>query len=129
VLPHAQFLGNWIYEFLPALSRGNGVPTPTMRAELTTVEVMPGREKQFEAALAMRQSALKEETLWYRLVVGGDTPRYLRLCPRASLAAILDDPTDRGLPDNAINLASRVTVETLNLRPTMLVNVTPVLSR
>src|SRR5215469_4978643 len=26
VLPHAQFLGNWIYEFLPALSRGNGVP-------------------------------------------------------------------------------------------------------
>ena len=26
VLPHAQFLGNWVYEFLPALSRGNGVP-------------------------------------------------------------------------------------------------------
>ncbi len=23
VLPHAQFLGNWIYEFLPALSRGS----------------------------------------------------------------------------------------------------------
>jgi hypothetical protein len=34
-----------------------------MRAELTTVEVMLGREKQFEAALTMRQSALKEETL------------------------------------------------------------------
>jgi hypothetical protein len=72
---------------------------------------------------------MKEETLWYRLVVGGDTPRYIRLCPRASLAAILDDPADRALPDNAINLPSRVTVETLNLRPTMLVNVTPVLSR
>src|SRR6266850_6536576 len=26
VLPHAQFLGNGVYEFLPALSRGNGVP-------------------------------------------------------------------------------------------------------
>jgi hypothetical protein len=129
VLPHAQFLGNWIYEFLPALSRGNGVPTPTMRAELTTVAVMLGREKQFEGALAMRQSALKEETLWYRLVVGGDTPRYLRLCPRASLAAILDDPANRALPDSVTNLVSRVTVETLNLRPTMLVNVTPVSSR
>ena len=36
VLPHAQFAGNWIYEFLPALSRGNpnGVPTPALRAEL-----------------------------------------------------------------------------------------------
>jgi hypothetical protein len=129
VLPHAQFLGNWIYEFLPALSRGTGVPTPTMRAELTTVEVMPGREKQFEAALAMRQSALQAETLWYRLVVGGNPPRYLRLCPRGSLAAIFDDPAGRALPDSVIDLVSRVTVETLNLRPTMLVNVTPVSSR
>jgi hypothetical protein len=42
VLPHAQFLGNWIYEFLPALSRGNGVPTPTLRAEYTTVEFNQG---------------------------------------------------------------------------------------
>src|SRR5258708_5708570 len=30
VLPHAQFLGNGVYEFPPALSRGNGVPTPAL---------------------------------------------------------------------------------------------------
>jgi hypothetical protein len=51
VLRHAQFLGNWIYiyEFLPALSRGNthGVPTPTLRAEYTTVEVTRGSDKAF----------------------------------------------------------------------------------
>ena len=54
VLPHAQFAGNWIYEFLPALSRGNpnGVPTPALRAELTTVEVTLNGASAFETALA-----------------------------------------------------------------------------
>jgi hypothetical protein len=125
VLPHAQFLGNWIYEFLPAVSRGNGVPTPTLRAESTTVDLNQGAGKAFEAALAAEQSQLRQETLWYRLVVGGNTPRYLRLRPRSSLAAILDERADQALPDKVSGLISKVTVETLNLRPNMLVNVTP----
>jgi hypothetical protein len=129
VLPHAQFLGNWIYEFLPALSRGNGVPTPTLRAELATVDVNLGHLKAFEAAIAAVQSKLQGETLWYRLVVGGNTPRYIRLRPRASLAAILDERGDQALPETVNNLVSRITVETLNLRPNMLVNVTPVTAR
>jgi hypothetical protein len=125
VLPHAQFLGNWIYEFLPTLSRGNGVPTPTLRAECTTVELNQGAGKAFEAALAAEQSKLQGETLWYRMVVGGNTPRYVRLRPRASLAAILDERAGQVLPDKVDSLISKVTVETLNLRPNMLVNVTP----
>ncbi len=125
VLPHAQFLGNGVYEFLPALSRGNGVPTPTLRAEYTTVEPTQGVSKAFEAALAAEQSTLQGETLWYRMVVGGDTPRYVRLRPRASLAAILDERADQALPDTVNGLISKMTVETLNLRPNMLVNVTP----
>ena len=125
VLPHAQFLGNGIYEFLPALSRGNGVPTPTLRAEYTTVELNYGAGKAFEAALAAEQSRVQGETLWYRLVVGGNTPRYVRLRPRASLASILDERADEALPDKVNGLISRMTVETLNLRPDMLVNVTP----
>ena len=125
VLPHAQFLGNGVYEFLPALSRGNGVPTPTLRAEYTTVELNYGSGKAFEAALAGEQSKRQGETLWYRLVVGGNTPRYVRLRPRASLASILDESADQALPDKVNGLISRMTVETLNLRPDMLVNVTP----
>jgi hypothetical protein len=125
VLPHAQFLGNGVYEFLPALSRGNGVPTPTLRAEYTTVELTRGAGRALEAALAAGQSRLQGETLWYRMVVGGDTPRYVRLRPRASLAAILDERADQALPDNVSGLISKMTVETLNLRPDMLVNVTP----
>jgi hypothetical protein len=125
VLPHAQFLGNAIYEFLPALSRGNGVPTPTLRAEYTTVEMAPGLGKTLEAALAEEQSRLQGETLWYRMVVGGDTPRYVRIRPRSSLGAILDDRAGQALPDKAHHLVSRMTVETLTLRTNMLVNVTP----
>src|SRR5262252_2090275 len=125
VLPHAQFLGNGVYEFLPTLSRGNGVPTPTLRAEYTTVELNYGSGKAFEAALAAERSKLQGETLWYRLVVGGNTPRYIRLRPRASLASILEERADQALPDKVNGLISRMTVETLNLRPDMLVNVMP----
>jgi len=85
VSPYVEFLGNAVYEFLPALSRGNGIPTPTFRAEYTTVELNYGRGKAFEAALAAEQSRLRGETLWYRLVVGGNVPRYVRLRPRATL--------------------------------------------
>ena len=125
VLPHAQFLGNAVYEFLPALSRGNGVPTPALRAEYTTVELNYGTGSAFEAALAAAQSKLQGETLWYRMVVGGNTPRYVRLRPRPSLASILDERADQALPDKVNGLIAKMTVETLNLRPNMLVNVTP----
>jgi len=125
VLPHAQFMGNGVYEFLPPLSRGNGVPTPTLRVEYTTVELNPGASKAFEAAIATQQSRLQGETLWFRMVVGGNAPRYVRLRPRASLAAILDERADQALPDTVNGLISKMTVESLNLRPDMLVNVTP----
>ena len=58
VTPHADFAGNALYEFLPALSRGTSEPTPTARLELTTVELVPGAAKEFEAALAARQTTL-----------------------------------------------------------------------
>ena len=125
VMPHAQFLGNGIYEFLPGLSRGNGVPTPALRAEYATVELNRGAGKAFEAALAAEQSKLHGETLWYRMVLGGATPCYVRLRPRASLAAILDERADQALPDKVNGLISTMTVESLNLRADMLVNVTP----
>lgn len=126
ILPYVEFRGNAIYEFLPSLSRGTGVPTPAPRAEYMTVELKYGAGKAFEAALAAEQPKLQAETLWYRLVVGGNDPCYVRLRPRASLAAILGERADAALPETVKALISRVTIETLNLRPNMLVNVTPV---
>ncbi len=119
VAPHVEWMGNAVYEYLPGLSRGTGEPTPTPRLELTTVDLVPGSAKAFEAAVSEGQSTLQEETLWYRMVVGGAAPRFVRLRPRASLSAVLDGRSEQALPDGANHLIARMTVEILTLRPTM----------
>jgi hypothetical protein len=119
VVPHAEFAGNALFEYLPALSRGTGVPKPTARVELTTVDLEPGTANAFEAALSGRQSTLQDETLWYRMTAGGSAPRYVRLRPRPSLSAILDGRREQALPDAVDALIAKVTVEILTLRPTM----------
>ena len=89
-----------------------------------TLELNYGSGKAFEAALAAERSKFRGETLWYRLVVGGNVPRYVRLRPRASLTAILEERADQPLPEKVNGLISKMNVETLNLRTDMLVNVT-----
>ncbi len=119
VTPHAQFIGNALYEYLPRLSRGTGEPQPTARLEFTTVDLVPGAERAFEAALSAEQSKLQGETLWYRMVAGGAAPRYVRLRPRPSISAVIDGRSEQALPDNISNLITKTTVEILTLRPTM----------
>ena len=126
VTPHAQFVGNALYEYLPALSRGSGEPQPTPRLELTTVDLVPGAAPAFEAALGAVQAALQAETLWYRMVAGGTAPRYVRMRPRASLAAILEGRNEQALPDTVHPLIAKTTVEILTLRPTMSYGLSPV---
>lgn len=119
VTPHAQYLGNAVYEFLPALSHGNGEPQPTARLELTTVELAQGSEKAFEMALAAEQSKLDGETLWYRMLAGGAAPRYVRLRPRPTFSAILEDARGQALPVAVARSIVKATVEILNLRQAM----------
>jgi hypothetical protein len=119
VTPHAQFVANALYEYLPALSRGTGVPQPLARLEFMTIDVVPGAEKAFEAALGAEQAKLQSETLWYRIVAGGPTPRYVRLRPRPSLAALLEAKSEGALPEKFNALMAKTTVEILNLRPLM----------
>jgi hypothetical protein len=119
VVPHAEFVGNALYEYLPDASRGTGEPQPTPRLELTTVDLVAGAVKAFETALRTSRPALRGETLWYRMVAGGGAPRYVRLRPRASLSAVLDSRSEQALPDGVNDLISRTTVEILTLRPTM----------
>ena len=125
VTPHAQFLGNAVYEYLPGLSRGTGEPQPTARLEFTTVDLVPGAARAFEAALGAEQSRLQGETLWYRMVAGGIAPRYVRLRPRPSLSAILDGRSELALPDKVSDSIAKTTVEILNLRPTMSYGLSP----
>jgi hypothetical protein len=119
VTPHAEFVGNGLYEYLPTLSRGTGEPSPTARIEMTTVDLRAGAAGAFESALGKAQAALRDETLWYRLIAGGPTPRYVRLRPRPNLASILDARGEQVLPDVVQPLVARTTIEILILRPTM----------
>ncbi len=121
VTPHAQFAGNGLYEYLPTLSRGNGEPQPTPRLEFTTIDLTPGAENAFEAALAESKPA--GETLWYRMIAGGPSPRYLRLRPRPNVSAILEG--QEPLPEKVKQLINRMTVEILTYRPAMSYGVTP----
>jgi hypothetical protein len=126
VTPHAEFVGNALYEYLPGLSRGTGEPQPTPKLEFTTVDLVPGSAKAFESALSGSQSALQGETLWYRMVAGGVAPRYVRLRPRSTVSAILDGRAEQALPDAINHLISKTTVEILTLRPTMCYGLSPV---
>ena len=119
VAPHVEYVANAVYEYLPGLSRGTGEPQPTARLELTTVDLVPGAAQAFEVALGAAQSALQGETLWYRMVAGGATPRYVRLRPRLSLLAALAGRSEQALPDAVGSLLTRTTVEILTLRPAM----------
>jgi hypothetical protein len=125
VVPHAEFVGNGLYEYLPRLSRGTGVPHPTARVELTTVDVRTGAEKDFEDGVAAVQSTLQQDTLWYRMIAGGTAPRYVRLRPRSSLSAILSDGSEPSRPENVHASISKMTIEILTLRPTMSLGLSP----
>jgi len=119
VAPHVEYMGNAVYEYLPGLSRGTDEPQPTARLEFTTVDLVPGAAKAFEAAISVGQSKLQGETLWYRMVTGGAVPRYVRLRPRPSLSSVLDARGEQALPDGVKGLIARTTIEILTLRPTM----------
>ena len=125
VAPHVEYVENGVYEFLPALSRGTGELQPTARLEYTRVDLAPGSAKAFEAAIAAAQSGLQSETLWFRMVAGGATPRYVRLRPRSTLAAVLIGSSEQALPDGARRLVAKTVVEIWSLRPTMSLGLAP----
>ncbi len=121
VTPHGHFAGHALYEFLPSLSRGTGVPAATARMELATVELTLGAAEAFEESLAAAAGSLRSETLWYRMIAGGASPRYVRLRPRARVSSFLEERA--GFPTDKV---ARSTIEILTLRPAMCYGVTPV---
>lgn len=119
VAPHVEWVTNGLYEYLPELSRGTDEPQPSPRLEFTMVDLVTGAAKAFESALSAAQSKLQAETLWYRMVAGGPSPRYVRLRPHPGLSAVLWERSGQELPDGVSRLIAKTTVEIWTLRPTM----------
>ena len=63
------------------------------------------------------------ETLWFRMIAGGPSPRYLRLRPCANVTAVLEG--QEPLPEKVKQLINRMTVEILTFRPAMSYGVAP----
>jgi hypothetical protein len=105
-----------------SFNRGTGEPGGATRLEFTTVEVQPATATAFEAKLRAGQATLKEETLWYRLVAGGQVPRYLRIRPRPSVSAVTEGADDQVLAQ-ASAMLTRVSVELLLSQPSLTIDV------
>ena len=86
------------------------------------MDLVSGATKASEVALSADQ-ALQGETLWYRMVAGGNTPRYVR--PRPSLPAILDGKSGQALPDRVNSVIAKTTVGIFTLRPTTCYGLSP----
>lgn len=129
VAPHADFLSHGVYERLDSLGMGPPLPDTTALLALTTYDILSGRERRFEDAITARRARLPRETrvTWYRLRIGGRTPRYLllRAVPRFSDAAELPDffeDATLGTPSWSSSLdtiVEEVRTELLRYRPTL----------
>jgi len=86
------------------------------------VEVQPAAASAFEAKLKAGQPSLKEETLWYRLVTGGQLPKYLRLRPRPRFSAVLEGADDQVLAQ-ANPMITSVRVELIVSQPSLTIDV------
>ena len=120
--PHSEFTNLELYRYLPELSRGTGDPGPATLLEFTTVDVQPAAASAFEARLKAGQPSLKGETLWYRLVTGGSTLRYLRLRPRPSVSAVTEGADDPILVQTA-PMINAIRVELLVTEPSLTIDV------
>ncbi len=129
VTPHADFVSHAVVERLDSLGMGPPLPDTTALLVLTTYDVLPGRERRFEDAIAARRTRLPRDArfTWYRLRIGGRAPRYLlmRAVPRFSAAAELpgffEDAT-LGTPSwsSALDtIVEEVRTELLRYRPTL----------
>ena len=82
VAPYVEYMGNALYEYLPALSRGTGEPQPTARLEFATVDVVPASAKAFEppSVRGKQQCPVRHSGIgWWR----GEPLRAMSACVRA----------------------------------------------
>lgn len=120
VTPHADFVSHGVYRRLEGAGRGAALPDTSAYLVLATYRVSPGREGEFEAAIAGAAAAggagQAGRWSWYRLELGGTGPEYLLMRDAASweaAVAAIGRPT-LGLPPGTVET---VTTELLVFRP------------
>ena len=92
--------------------------TTATRVVMTICEVAAGTQAAFEAALAGAQSALTDETLWFRLS-RAQCDALRAPAPRASIASIVASRIEPAWPASVTTMIATARVEILTLRPAM----------
>lgn len=122
VVPHADFVRHAVYQRISGAI--DALPDTSAYLVMTTYWVRPGEERKFEAAIAEASAAAQRagtssSQIWFRLVIGGESPEYLLFRPVndwAEAAALPDFVT--GHPAAATSVA-RVRSELLRYRRDM----------
>jgi hypothetical protein len=59
------------------------------------------------------------------MIAGGTAPRYVRLRAQPSYASLASAARDQALPDEALSVVTKQTIEVLTQRPTLSYRLTP----
>lgn len=106
VFPYAHVAGTAFYAQRDDLSRGDAKLLEAPFALLATIEVVPGRERDFEAVT----KKLAADRACFQLLAGGTHPTYLLVFPARTISDTIRDVIP---PSDAYRT---VTVETLRYR-------------
>lgn len=114
VLPYGDFVSHGVYRRLENASRGATLPDTSAYLVLSTYRVEPGQEAAFEKAIAEQHGS---RATWYRLVVGGAGPTYLRMQGAAGWEEAVNamEHAPLALPPGVVEV---VTTELLRYRAT-----------
>lgn len=126
VAPHADFASHAIYGRLATPGGDDALPDDSPYMAMTTYFVRPGREVDFEAAIARCVADDPGRHAWLRLARGGDAPQYLLLRPvrtfgsAATLPQFFRRAGAHGQQDCGIDgIVERIRDELLRHRPAL----------
>lgn len=120
VNPYADFVSHAVYERVELYSRGQLLPDPSPFLEMTTFDLYPGAEPEFER-LVLHESKRASEGIfsWYRLVTGGPQPRYLLFRGRVNQREVVRSNSFFSDQKDLRNVVSDIQIEVLRYRPDM----------
>lgn len=122
VSPYADFVSHGVYRRLESASRGAVLPDTSSYLALATYQVAPGREAEFEAAIAAPAVSAganpsTDRWSWYRLEIGGAGSEYLLMRGAPSWEGAVAAMARPGLRPPP-GVVATVTTELLRYRPT-----------
>jgi hypothetical protein len=118
VAPFANFVSHAVYEHLPDASRGALLPDTTAFLALTTYQIAPGREADFEN-LPRARAGTGARHSWYRVRTGGEMPQYVLMRAAATWSVAIGLADYFAAARDIHGMVRSTRSELLRFRPTL----------